>query len=74
MGKIAITLATAALMLGSLAMMNAAQSEQPGALSLRAQAQNASPIRQAGCRGWSAGCRPGTHRVCGPYHCWCRVC
>jgi hypothetical protein len=74
MGKIAITLATAALMLGSLAMMNAAQSEQPGALSLRAQAQNAGPVRQAACRSWNAGCRPGSRRVCGPYRCWCHIC
>jgi hypothetical protein len=35
MGKIAVTLATAALTLGSLATMTAAQSQQPGALSLR---------------------------------------
>ena len=74
MAKIAITLAMAVLMLGSLAMLNAAQSQQAGGASLRAQAQNASPLRLAGCRGWSAGCRAGTHRVCGPYHCWCRVC
>ncbi len=74
MGKIAATLATAALMLGSLAMMTAAQSQQPGAFSLRSQAQNAGPVRPAGCRAWSAGCLPGTRRVCGPYHCWCHIC
>jgi len=50
MSKIAVTLATAALTLGSLATMTAAQSQQPGALSLRTQAQNVSPVRLAGCR------------------------
>jgi hypothetical protein len=74
MGKIAVALATAAPTLGSLATMTAAQSQQPGALSLRTQAQNVSPVRLAGCRAWSAGCRPGTRRVCGAYHCCCGIC
>jgi hypothetical protein len=74
MGKIAVALATAALTRGSLATMTAAQSQQPGALSLRTQAQNVSPVRLAGCRAWSAGCPPGTRRVCGPYHCCCGLC
>jgi len=73
MGKLAITLAAAALMLGSMALANA-QTQQPGATSLQGQAHNASPVKQAACFGWGGGCRPGWRRVCGPYRCWCRVC
>ncbi len=73
MGKLAITLAAAALMLGSLASANA-QTQGPGAASLYGQAQNATPIKQAGCFGWGGGCRPGWRRVCGPYRCWCVHC
>ena len=73
MGKLAITLAAGALMLGSIALANA-QTQQPGAAGLQGQAQNASPVEQAACVGWGGGCRPGWRRVCGPYRCWCRAC
>jgi hypothetical protein len=73
MGKFAITLTAAALVLGSLAFAAKAQT-QTGAASLHGQAQNASPVKEAACWGWGGGCRPGWRRVCGPYRCWCRVC
>ena len=74
MGKLAITLAAAALMVGSLALTaNAAQSL--GASSLHQAAQNATPIvKEAACHGWGRWCPPGRVRVCGPYRCWCRAC
>jgi len=74
MGKLAITLAAAALMVGSLALT--ANAAQPlGASSLQQAAQNATPIaKDAACRGWGRFCPPGRTRVCGPYRCWCRPC
>jgi hypothetical protein len=73
MGKLALNVAAAALMLGSLAFAANAQTLQPGAGSLHGQAQNANPVKQAACFGYGA-CGPGWHRVCGPYRCWCRPC
>lgn len=50
MRKITMTLAAAALVLGSLAVANA---QTQGASKLNAQAQNATPIvKFAACRGW----------------------
>ena len=76
MGKLAITLAAAALMLGSLTFAATAQTQQPGASSIHGLAQNATPIvKQAACNGrWGPWCPPGRHRVCGPYRCWCAAC
>ncbi len=72
MGKIAITLAAAALLLGSVAWTAEAQTQ--GAPSIHAQAQNATPIVQAACRGFGRWCLPGFRRVCGPFRCWCAPC
>ena len=75
MGKLAITLAAAALMLGSLAFSATAQTQQPGASSIRGLAQNATIIHKAACGGvWGRWCPPGRYRVCGPYRCWCAPC
>lgn len=74
MKKLTITVAAAALLLGSMALTAGAQTQQPGAASLHAQAQNATPITKAACMGWGRWCPPGRHRVCGPMRCWCAPC
>ncbi|MGA3310934.1 MAG: hypothetical protein ABSD08_20330 [Xanthobacteraceae bacterium] len=75
MRKITMTLAAAAFVLGSLALSVNAQTQAPGASSLNALAQNATPIHKAACGGvWGRWCPPGRHRVCGPYRCWCAPC
>jgi len=73
MRKITAILAAALLTLGSTTLMTNAQTQGPLASSLNAQAQNATIIHKASCRGWG-GCGPGWHRVCGPYRCWCAPC
>lgn len=72
MGKLLITWAAAALLLGSLAWT--AHAQTLGAASLHTQAQIASPISKAACGGPGRFCPPGRHRVCGPAHCWCAPC
>jgi hypothetical protein len=72
MGKIAITLAAAALLLGSVAWTAEAQTQ--GAANIHAQAQNATPIVKAACMGFGRWCPPGMRRVCGPARCWCAPC
>jgi hypothetical protein len=71
MRKITMTLAAAALVLGSVALANA---QNQGASTLNAQAQNATIIHKTACFGWGRWCPPGRHRVCGPYRCWCAPC
>jgi hypothetical protein len=74
MTKLTMTLAAAALMLGSMAMGASAQTHQFGS-GLHAQIQNATPIvTQAACRGFGPRCGPGFTWTCGPYRCWCRPC
>jgi len=73
MRKVAVSLAAAAFVLGSVAL-SAAQTQAPGAATLNAQAQNATIIHKAACFGWGRWCPPGRHRVCGPYRCWCAPC
>jgi hypothetical protein len=72
MGKLALTLAATALLLGSVAFNAEAQTQ--GAGTINAQAQNATIIHKAACGGWGRWCPPGRHRVCGPYRCWCAPC
>jgi len=73
MRKLTMTLTAAALMLGTMAVAaNAAQ--MPGAANFHTQIQNATPLKQAACRGFGPYCPPGTTRACGPYRCWCRPC
>jgi Spy/CpxP family protein refolding chaperone len=67
MRKLTITLAAAALALGSMVLSVSAQTQQPGAASLHTQAQ-------AACRGFGRHCPPGSRWVCGPAHCWCAPC
>jgi hypothetical protein len=74
MRKLTLTLAAAALVLGTMAMQASAQTSS-GAASVHAAVQNATPIvKQAACRGYGRYCPPGTVRACGPYRCWCRPC
>jgi hypothetical protein len=73
MRKLTTTLTAAALMLGTMAIAaNAAQ--MPGAANFHTQIQNATPFKEAACRGFGRWCGPGFVRVCGPYRCWCRPC
>ena len=73
--KLTVTLAAAALMLGSMALTANAQTHQLGS-GLHAQIQNATPIvTQAACRGFGPRCGPGFTWVCGRYgRCFCRPC
>lgn len=73
MRKVTITMATAVLMLGSMAMAANAQT-QAGAASMHSAAQNATVIKEAACHGFGRWCPPGFVRACGPYRCWCRPC
>jgi hypothetical protein len=66
-------------MLGGMAMSASAQNQAPGAARLHAQIQNATPIHQAACNGWtgSCGCGPGwisacagAGRCCHCVRCW----
>jgi hypothetical protein len=72
MRKLTITLAAAALVLGSMALTASAQPQS--ASSVHAQAQNVTPIHKAACFGVGRWCPPGRHHVCGPYRCWCAPC
>jgi hypothetical protein len=73
MKKLTLTLASAALVLGSMVLT--ANAQQLGA-GLHAQVQNATPIvKQVACRGFGARCGPGFVWTCGPMgRCWCRPC
>ena len=75
MRKLTITLATAALVFGVMAMPASAQNEHNGAASIHAL-KNATPIvKQVACRGFGPRCGPGFVWTCGPYgRCWCRPC
>ena len=62
MKKLALTLTAATFALGISALTASAQTQQPGAASLHAQLQNATPIvTKAACNGWTGamGCGPG---------------
>jgi hypothetical protein len=72
MGKLVISLASAALLLGSLAF--SAQAQTQGAATIHAQSQNATIIHKAACVGFGRHCPPGRHWVCGPARCWCAPC
>jgi hypothetical protein len=74
MRKLTMTLTAAALLLGTMAIAANATTLTTGAGSFHAQIQNATPLKQAACRGFGPYCPPGTTRVCGPYRCWCRPC
>ncbi len=74
MRRLTLTLATAALMLSGLAIAANAQTQAGGASSLHAQIQNATPLKQAACRGFGPYCPPGWVRACGPWGCRCRPC
>jgi hypothetical protein len=75
MTKLTMTLAAAALMLGSMAIGASAQTHQLGS-GLQAQIQNATPIvHPTACGGFGPRCGPGFTWVCGYYgRCWCRPC
>ena len=73
MGKVAITIAAAALVLGSVAWTTNAQTQGASSL-LNAQAQNATIIHKTACAGFGRWCPPGMRRVCGPARCWCAPC
>lgn len=72
MKKITVIAAAAFFVLGSMALSVNAQTQ--GAGNINAQAQNATIIHKAACRGFGRWCPPGRHRVCGPARCWCAPC
>lgn len=77
MRKLTMTLTAAALVLGTMAISANAQTQAPGAASVHAQLQNATPIiKQAACNGTTGvyGCGPGWVRRCGYYGCRCVPC
>jgi len=75
MKRLPLTVAAAALLLGSMALSASAQTQSSGAASMQAL-KNATPVvTQAACNGhWGPYCPPGTVRACGPWRCWCRPC
>ena len=80
MTKVTVTLAAAAVFLGSMALTASAQTQRPGAAALHAQAQNFTPmIQQVACGGFGPRCGPGWTYYCGtgPYgrtFCGCHPC
>ena len=75
MKKLTLTLAAAALVLGSMVLSASAQGA--GAASMHAQLKNATPIvKQVACNGTTGiyGCGPGWVRRCGYYGCRCVPC
>jgi hypothetical protein len=73
--KLTMTLTAALLVLGTMAMSASAQTQAPGAASLHAQIQKATPVvKQAACRGRGPHCAPGWTWTCGPFGCACRPC
>jgi hypothetical protein len=61
--KLSITLAAAAVIVGSLALTAGAQTQAPGAATLRSQARNATSIQHVACGPrLFAGCPWGTRR------------
>jgi hypothetical protein len=72
MRKLTLTFTAAVLMLGTMAV--AANAQTQGAASFHAQVKNATPLKEAACRGFGPYCPPGFVRACGPYRCWCRPC
>jgi hypothetical protein len=76
MRKLTMTLTVVTLALGTMAVAANAQTQSLIAGSLRAQAQNFTPITKAACNGtWGRyGCGPGTVRYCRGGRCWCGPC
>jgi len=76
MGKLALTVATAAVLsAGALAFQAQAQTSRSASL-FGSALQNFTPIvkpEPAACRGWGR-CPPGRVWACGPRGCWCRLC
>ncbi len=72
MRKLTLTVMAAALLLGGMVMSASAQNQAPGAAGLHAQIQNATPIHQAACNGWTGacGCAPGSGHCCRCVRCW----
>ena len=76
MRKVILTLSTAALMAGVMALPASAQTQQRGASSLHAL-KNATPIvKEVACNGWtgSCGCGAGWVSACAPGCCRCVPC
>src|SRR6516225_439605 len=75
MRKLAMSLATAAFVVGAMAITANAQAPASGANNLHAQTQKATLFKGAACRGWGAHCPPGRVWRCGPYgRCGCVLC
>ena len=74
MRRLTMTLTAAALILGTMAIGANAQTQSSGAASFHAQIKNATPLKEAACRGFGPYCPPGFVRRCGPYRCWCAPC
>jgi hypothetical protein len=73
MVRFAISIAAAALVLGSVSWTASAQTQGASSV-LNAQAQNATIIHKTACAGFGRWCPPGMRRVCGPARCWCAPC
>jgi hypothetical protein len=74
MRKLTMTLTAALFVLGTTAIAANAQTQGLGAGSFHAQIQNATPLKEAACRGFGPACGPGFTRVCNRWRCWCRPC
>jgi len=64
--KLSITLAAAAIVIGSIALSASAQTQAPGAATISSQARNANSIQHVSCAPkLFAGCPWGTYRFRG---------
>jgi hypothetical protein len=76
MRKFALRMTATILVLGVTAWSASAQTQQPGASSLRTQLKNATPIETVACTAPDAHCPTGAQWVCTPYglRCYCTPC
>jgi hypothetical protein len=76
MRKLTLTLAATALMLAGSMLAASAQNQNGGAGRLHAQIQNATPIHEAACNGFTGacGCAPGWISACPGRCCRCVRC
>jgi len=69
-----MSLTAAVLVLSASAITAAAQIQTLGAKNLRAQTQNATLFKEAGCRAKGKHCPPGSKWICVGAGCSCVAC
>jgi len=76
MRRVTLAFMAASLVLAGSVLTASAQNQNGGAARLHAQIQNATPIRQAACNGFTGGCgcAPGWISACANRCCRCVRC